>query len=135
MIVVPVYSRTRAGRDLRNPPPRDPASVAQVGDGGPPTVNVACFSDAVLQARLDRSVVHHLASDVSVVIAAKQEALSLGDVVNRTRPYAGEMFVVVGRSTDGTSEVAEQSGARVLADGGRGKGEAIRRAIPCIQRP
>jgi len=98
-------------------------------------VNVGCFSDAVIQAHIDKLIAHHVASDVSVVIAAKQEAPSLGDVVNRTRPYAGEILVVVGRSTDGTSEVAERSGARVMPDGGRGKGEAIRRAIPCIRTP
>jgi dolichol-phosphate mannosyltransferase len=43
--------------------------------------------------------------------------------------------VVDGRSTDGTPEVAKRHGASVLVDGGRGKGEAIRRAIPTIRTP
>ena len=98
-------------------------------------MNVACFTDAVVQAHLDRAVTHHVATDVSVVIAAKQEAPSIGDVIDRTRRYAGEILVVVGQSTDGTADVAAGSGASVLADGGRGKGEAIRRAIPHIRTP
>ena len=72
---------------------------------------------------------------VSVVIAAKQEAPSIGGVIERTRRYASEILVVVGQSTDGTDDVAAGSGARVLRDGGRGKGEAIRRAIPQIHSP
>jgi glycosyltransferase involved in cell wall biosynthesis len=98
-------------------------------------MNVTCFTDAAIQAHLNRAVAHHVAADVSVVIAAKQEAPSIADVVNRTRRYAGEVFVVDGHSTDGTPELAARCGASVLADGGRGKGEAIRRAIPHIRTP
>jgi dolichol-phosphate hexosyltransferase len=98
-------------------------------------MNVTCFADSVTRARLDRASIHHVAADVSVVIAAKQEAASIGDVIDRTRRYASAIVVVVGRSTDGTSEVAEKGGASVLTDGGRGKGEALRRAIPHITTP
>jgi dolichol-phosphate mannosyltransferase len=98
-------------------------------------MNVTCFTDAAIQAHLNRAVAHHVAADVSVVIAAKQEAPTIADVVNRTRRYAGEVFVVDGHSTDGTPELAARCGASVLADGGRGKGEAIRRAIPHIRTP
>jgi dolichol-phosphate mannosyltransferase len=98
-------------------------------------MNVACFADAVTQARLNEAITHHVASDVSVVIAAKQEAPSIGDVLTRTRRYASEIVVVVGHSTDGTAAIAAEGGAHVLGDGGRGKGEAIRRAIPHIRTP
>jgi dolichol-phosphate hexosyltransferase len=98
-------------------------------------MNVTCFTDAVIQAHLDNAVTRHVATDVSAVIAAKQEAPSVADIVDRTRPYAGQVFVVVGRSTDGTCELAARSGANVLKDGGWGKGEAIRRAIPHIRTP
>jgi dolichol-phosphate mannosyltransferase len=98
-------------------------------------VNVTCFTDAAIQAHLDRAVAHHVATDVCAVIAAKQEGPTIADVVRRTRRYAGEVLVVAGRSTDGTAQIAEDSGATVLADGGRGKGEAIRRAIPHIRTP
>jgi len=98
-------------------------------------MNVACFADALTQSRLDRAATHHVATDVSVVIAAKQEAPSIGGVIDRTRRYAHVVLVVVGQSTDGTADVAAQSGASVLADAGRGKGFAIRQAIPHIRTP
>jgi dolichol-phosphate mannosyltransferase len=98
-------------------------------------MNVVCFADASTQSRLHRAAAHHVAADVSVVIAAKQEAPSIGGVIDRTRRFASEIVVVVGHSTDGTADVATRSGASVLADGGRGKGEAIRRAIPHIRTP
>jgi dolichol-phosphate hexosyltransferase len=98
-------------------------------------MNVACYTDAVVQAHLDRAVTRHVIADVSVVIAAKQEAPSIAAVIDRTRRYAGEIIVVVGDSTDGTPDVAARSGATVIKDGGLGKGEAIRRAIPHIATP
>ncbi len=98
-------------------------------------MNVTCFADALTQAHLDHAVRHYVAADVSVVIAAKQEAPSIGAVIERTRRYATAIVVVVGESTDGTDAIAERSGASVLSDGGRGKGEALRRAIPHIRTP
>ena len=98
-------------------------------------MNVVCFTDSVIRAHLDRAVAHHVASDVSVVIAAKQEAPSIGEIIDRTRRYAAEVVVVDGHSTDGTPDLAQRRGARVLVDGGLGKGEAIRRAIPQIRTP
>jgi dolichol-phosphate mannosyltransferase len=98
-------------------------------------MNVTCFTDAAIQADLDSALSRHVATDVLAVIAAKQEARSIGDVVDRTRPFVGEILVVVGRSTDGTPEAAAGTGAIVVKDGGRGKGEAIRCAIPHIRLP
>jgi dolichol-phosphate mannosyltransferase len=98
-------------------------------------MNVACFADALTQSRLDRAAMHHVATDVSVVIAAKQEAPSIGGVIDRTRRFANGILVVVGQSTDGTADVASRSGANVLTDEGGGKGRAIRQAIPHIHTP
>jgi len=98
-------------------------------------MNVTCFTDSAVHAHLDQAVARHVATEVCAVIAAKQEGPTIGDVVRRTRAYVGDILVVVGHSTDGTADIAERSGARVLADGGKGKGEAIRRAIPLIQAP
>jgi glycosyltransferase involved in cell wall biosynthesis len=98
-------------------------------------MNVTCFTDAQMQAHWDQAVTQHVATDVSVVIAAKQEAASIAGVIDRSRRYAGHVFVVVGHSTDGTPERAAKCGATVLYDAGRGKGEAIRRAIPHIRTP
>ena len=96
-------------------------------------MNVTCISDARVQAHLDRVLTHYVAADVSAVIAAKQEGPTIADVISRARRFAGEVIAVVGRSTDRTAELAAESGAAVLLDGGRGKGEAIRRAIPYLR--
>jgi glycosyltransferase involved in cell wall biosynthesis len=98
-------------------------------------MNVACFADRLTRTRLDAAAAHHIAADVSVIIAAKQEAPSIGAVIERTQRYANTIVVVVGRSNDGTADVAAARGARVMPDGGLGKGEAIRRAIPVIASP
>jgi glycosyltransferase involved in cell wall biosynthesis len=98
-------------------------------------MNVTCFTDSAVHAHLDEVLGRHVAADVCAVIAAKQEGPTIGEIVRRTRTYARDVLVIVGRSTDGTGEIAERSGARVAPDGGRGKGDAIRCAIPLIQAP
>ena len=122
----------RAPPDGRRCSDRWPDAVA-VGRGA--AMNVVCFTDGVTRSRLDHAAAHHLAADVSVVIAAKQEAPSIGGVIERTRRYANTIVVVDGHSTDGTANIAAAGGARVVVDGGRGKGDAIRRAIPLIRTP
>jgi dolichol-phosphate mannosyltransferase len=75
-----------------------------------------------------------LPGDLTVVIAAKNEAATIADVILACRPYAREVLVVVDRRTsDPTAALATQAGARVLTDRGRGKGEALRTAIPEIK--
>lgn len=76
-----------------------------------------------------------MSSDITVVIAAKDEAPTIGDVVSRSRPWAAEVIVVDGHSEDGTPLLAQQAGARVLRDHGRGKGDAIRTAIAQVATP
>ena len=98
-------------------------------------MNAGCFTDTALQARFDEVMRSHVATDVTVVIAAKQEALSLPGVIDRVRPFASTVIVAVGRSTDGTADVAASNGAIVLHDNGLGKGDALRCAIPKVQTP
>src|SRR6201988_3950034 len=98
-------------------------------------MNVVCFADAVTRSRLDQAAAHHVASVITVVIAAKQEAPSIGGVIDRTRRYPSEIMGVAGQSTDGTADVAARNGANVLSDIGRGKGQAIRQAIPHLRTP
>jgi dolichol-phosphate mannosyltransferase len=66
---------------------------------------------------------------VTVVIPAKNEARTVAELIARARPYADEIIVMDGHSTDDTRRVAAERGARVELDGGSGKGEAIRRGI------
>jgi glycosyltransferase involved in cell wall biosynthesis len=63
---------------------------------------------------------------VSIVIPCRDEAATVGGVVERCRPYSAEIIVVDGHSSDATRAVAERAGAIVLLDRGRGKGDAMR---------
>ena len=72
--------------------------------------------------------------DVTIVIAAKDEEATIADVVSSCRPYAGDILVVVDRRCqDQTAARAAAAGARVMVDRGRGKGDAMRCAIPEIR--
>jgi dolichol-phosphate mannosyltransferase len=66
---------------------------------------------------------------VSVVIPTLNEEHTLRDIIEGCRPYADEMLVVDGHSTDRTREVAESAGVRVVLDNKKGKGEALRHSI------
>lgn len=66
---------------------------------------------------------------VTVCIPTRNEEGLIGEIIDAVRPYADEVLVVDGRSTDRTREIAEARGARVLQDTGKGKGEALRIAL------
>ncbi|MEO7136034.1 MAG: glycosyltransferase family 2 protein [Vicinamibacterales bacterium] len=63
---------------------------------------------------------------VAAVIAAKDEAATIADVISRCRPFVDEIIVVDGHSRDDTATIASSLGARVVRDRGRGKGDAMR---------
>lgn len=71
---------------------------------------------------------------VTVVIPALNEVLTIGDIIEKTKPYTTDILVVDGHSPDGTAEFARALGARVVFDHGKGKGEAIRSVIPHLAR-
>ena len=70
---------------------------------------------------------------ITVVVPARNEANNIFPVLAKARPYADELLVIDGHSTDGTREIATACGARVLTDNGKGKGAAIRLAIQQAQ--
>jgi dolichol-phosphate mannosyltransferase len=72
-------------------------------------------------------------ADIAVVIAAKNEGRTVGDIVRACRRYANQILVVDGHSSDCTADAARAAGAELLSDGGRGKGAAVRTAIPHIR--
>jgi glycosyltransferase involved in cell wall biosynthesis len=49
------------------------------------------------------------------------------------RPHGAEILVVDGHSSDRTREIAASKGTTVILDGGRGKGEAMRRSLAIAQ--
>ncbi len=67
--------------------------------------------------------------NISVVIAAKNEAETIKDIVTESLSYCQEVLVIDGNSEDATRRLAEQAGARVFLDDHKGKGSAIRKGI------
>lgn len=66
---------------------------------------------------------------VTVVVPTRNEEKSIGEIVRFCRPYADELLVVDGHSSDRTREIASGLGCRVVLDGGKGKGDGVRTAI------
>jgi len=69
---------------------------------------------------------------VSIVIPAKNEAKTIGEIVAKAKEYAAEVIVIDGCSTDATAAEARAAGGTVVRECGRGKGDAMRAAIPLI---
>lgn len=68
--------------------------------------------------------------DVCILIPTYNEAETIGDVVDDFREEGFENVLVIdGGSEDGTAELAEEHGARVVMQSGSGKGQAIREAV------
>jgi dolichol-phosphate mannosyltransferase len=68
--------------------------------------------------------------EVCVLLPTMNEAETIGDVVSGYREVGFDNVLVIdGGSTDGTRQIAEDSGAHVVRQSGRGKGQAIREAV------
>lgn len=66
---------------------------------------------------------------ISVVIPTLNEEMSIGAILQECKAYAHEVIVVDGHSRDRTRQIAEASGARVILDHRKGKGDALRHSI------
>jgi glycosyltransferase involved in cell wall biosynthesis len=66
---------------------------------------------------------------ITVVILARDEERTIGEVVTSAMPMCGKVLVMDGRSSDATAERARAAGARVVQDPGLGKGAAIRASL------
>lgn len=71
----------------------------------------------------------------TVVIAARNEELTLPGVLEGVKPFTDDLIVVDGNSSDQTVPIAESFGARILKDTGKGKGEAVRLGIDAAHNP
>jgi glycosyltransferase involved in cell wall biosynthesis len=70
---------------------------------------------------------------ISAIIPTLNEEATLGDVIDRCKPYVNEILVIDGHSTDHTAEVARRHGARFELDLKKGKGAAMRQAAALSQ--
>jgi dolichol-phosphate hexosyltransferase len=70
----------------------------------------------------------NLRKGVTAVIPARNEEMSIAEIIEKTRPYCDEIVVVDGHSQDRTAQIAASygDGVRVVKDNKKGKGEAIR---------
>jgi len=71
---------------------------------------------------------------VSVAIPVLNEAATLAEIIRRCKPYSDDILMIDGHSRDESVSIARSSGARVIFDHRKGKGEAIRTAIPHLKR-
>jgi len=66
---------------------------------------------------------------ITVIIPARNEAGGIAQIISAVKNFCDEVIVVDGHSTDDTHRIAEQHGAKVVLDGGKGKGDGIRTGI------
>lgn len=71
---------------------------------------------------------------LAVFIPALDEEATIAEVIAGCLEWTDEVIVLDGGSRDATRAVAERAGARVVDDGGGGKGLAIRRAASLTDR-
>lgn len=76
------------------------------------------------------------ARNVTVILPALNEEAAVGSVIDRVparslqrKGYQVSVWVVDGRSTDATLEIARQRGAEVYVQTGQGKGNGVRQAL------
>ena len=70
---------------------------------------------------------------ITVVIATLNEEKTVGRVINMSGNYSDHIIVVDGHSRDNTAAIARSLDAKVILDHQKGKGDAIRTAIPYIE--
>ncbi|MBN1223238.1 MAG: glycosyltransferase family 2 protein [Candidatus Aminicenantes bacterium] len=66
---------------------------------------------------------------VTIIIPTKNEERTIEKIIARVKKYGDEILVVDGHSGDKTRTLAEEHGARVVLDHGKGKGDGIRVGI------
>lgn len=71
----------------------------------------------------------------SIVVPARNEEQTIGDVLEVLRYMTDDLIVVDGHSSDATAAIACRYGARVIQDNGRGKGDAVRVGLASARYP
>jgi len=71
---------------------------------------------------------------LTIAIPALNEEATLADIITGSKRYSDDILVIDGHSQDHTVKISQELGARVIFDHQKGKGEAIRTAIPHLHR-
>jgi dolichol-phosphate mannosyltransferase len=71
----------------------------------------------------------------SIVVPAKNEQATIGDVLEQVKGMSDDVFVIDGYSTDNTCSIAKIHGIRVLFDNKLGKGDAVRVGLSNAKYP
>jgi dolichol-phosphate hexosyltransferase len=71
----------------------------------------------------------------SIVVAARNEEATIGDVLRDIFSLTSDLIVVDGHSSDNTAAIARQYGAKVFQDHGLGKGDAVRVGLAHARHP
>jgi len=73
--------------------------------------------------------------NVCILIPTLNEAPTIGDIVRRFKSMGfSDVLVIDGHSTDDTVKIAEDAGARVVIQDGKGKGQALQQAFNMIDK-
>ena len=75
---------------------------------------------------MESRMTNQISSLYSIVIPARNEEETIGDVLRGLRELTDDLIVVDGHSTDRTIAISREYGARVVQDNDRGKGDAVR---------
>lgn len=77
----------------------------------------------------------HINSDVVVLIPTLNEREGLAPTVLEVKQYLGNPYILVvdGNSTDGTVDVAKRLGLDVVFQDGKGKGDAVAKALKSLK--
>lgn len=70
--------------------------------------------------------------NVTVIIPTLNEEKSIGEVVKSFKDLGFDVLVIDGNSKDRTREIAEEKGARVVLQTGKGKGNAVAEAFKLV---
>src|SRR5512136_363022 len=74
--------------------------------------------------------------EVCILIPTLNESLTIGNIVREFRALGyNQILVIDGTSTDKTVSIAEEAGATVRTQSGKGKGNAIIEAFEIIEQP
>ena len=77
---------------------------------------------------------NNISQFMTIAIPALNEAATLAHIIKRCKRYSDDILVIDGHSLDDTVKIARSLGVRVIFDHRKGKGEAIRTAIPHLER-